>query len=299
MNEALITLNSPAKVNLFLRVLKRRSDGYHELASLFQAIDLCDRLHLRRAENDRLTVTNSSLSTDRSNLIWKAIDLFRKKTACRFSVDGFLEKNIPLEAGLGGGSGNAATALWGMNVLAGAPLTEGELMALGAEIGSDVAFFFSSGVAYCSGRGERVQSLPTPSRQSQPERMRAKAVDAVEAQEEDLWIFKQQPGLSTPQVYQALKLPSLPERDPAAALAAFLAGTPVYFNDLEHSAFAVMPELLTLKLQLQGLGFKHVLLAGSGSSLIGIGAPQNDFSALVSGFSRRCRRLYRPAHAWY
>ena len=147
---------SPAKLNLFLRVLRKRSDGYHELASLFQAIDLVDALHVREVSEDRFSCSDPALLGP-SNLVLRALKLFREKTGLQFPVEMHLEKRIPMQSGLGGGSSNAATALFALNVLAGRVATEEQLCAWSQEIGSDVPFFFSLGTAYCTGRGKSTQ----------------------------------------------------------------------------------------------------------------------------------------------
>src|SRR5262249_13981075 len=108
----MLTLLSPAKINLFLRILGKRPDGYHELASLFQAIDLADTIHFSLSDADHLTCTDPAIPVDRSNLIWKSVNLFRRKTGLNFHLKIHLEKKIPHQAGLGGGSSNAATTLW-------------------------------------------------------------------------------------------------------------------------------------------------------------------------------------------
>lgn len=136
-----LTLKSPAKVNLFLRIVGKRPDGYHELASLFQSISLYDLLHFTPSTQDVLTCTDPSLPIDKTNLIWKAVDLFRKKTNLHTFVKVHLEKNIPTQAGLGGGSSNAATTLWALNQLCGKPATDLQLSQWAGEIGSDVSFF--------------------------------------------------------------------------------------------------------------------------------------------------------------
>src|SRR5207245_2445437 len=97
------TFKSPAKINLFLRILNRRDDRYHNLASLLQTIDLCDIMHVSLAKEDKLTCSDPKLPTDASNLILKAAHLFRRKTNRKIHIDVHLEKRIPYEAGLGGG----------------------------------------------------------------------------------------------------------------------------------------------------------------------------------------------------
>jgi 4-diphosphocytidyl-2-C-methyl-D-erythritol kinase len=133
---------SPAKINLFLRIMRRRSDNYHELASLFQTISLCDYLSITESDSDLLICNNPSIPTCPSNLIWKAIHLYRINTGKKFALKITLDKHIPIEAGLGGGSSNAATALWAVNSLMGNLVSPDELQLWAGEIGSDVPFSF-------------------------------------------------------------------------------------------------------------------------------------------------------------
>lgn len=274
----MLSLLSPAKINLFLRIIRRRPDGYHELASLFQAIDLFDLMHFEIADRDVLTCSDASLPTDKSNLVSKAVHLFRSKTGINHSFAIHLQKNIPQQAGLGGGSSNAATTLWALNFLCGKLASENELAKWGAEIGSDVSFFLSQGTAYCTGRGEVLHPLAA-------------------LQSPSLWIVKPPEGLSTPQVYGNLNISQLPERDPIEALDSFLYGTPVYFNDLEQPAFEVLPKLATLKERLLNFGFSHVLMSGSGSSFFCVGdADLSNLSGFLTFKSRFINR--KPAH-WY
>lgn len=247
-----LTFSSPAKINLFLRILGKRPDGYHELASLFQAIDLCDVLHFERAEEDLLTCTDPTLPTDSSNLVLKAAELYRRKTGLKQGFRIHLEKHIPHQAGLGGGSGNAATTLWALNSLCGSIASLQDLTTWSAEIGSDISFFFSQGTAYCTGRGEKLQVMPPVS-------------------VPPLWIVKPQEGTSTPAVYKNLDLSSLDHRDPLVALNSFYTPDPHYFNDLEAAACHVLPALASLKDRLLQGGFQEAFLAGSGSSFICIG----------------------------
>lgn len=248
----MLTLISPAKINLFLKILGKRADGYHELASLFQTVSLVDTLHFSLVSQDSLTCTNSFVPTDASNLIWKAVELFRQKTNLQFAIKIHVEKIIPVQAGLGGGSSNAATTLWALNQLLRAQIPIETLILWASEIGSDVPFFLSHGTAYCTGRGEKIKSLsPLPKL--------------------ELTIVKPSQGLSTPAVYSKLKLSSLSECTPDDTLDKFYQNTPLYFNDLEEAAFTVNPELVHFKNYLLKCGFETVLLSGSGSSFFCLG----------------------------
>ena len=148
-----LTLASPAKVNLFLRVLRKREDGYHQLASLFQTVDLCDTLYIRLGEADRLTTKSSDVPLSADNLIMQAVQLFRQKTGLPISAEIHLVKRIPVRAGLGGGSSNAATTLWALNQLTGRPVTDQQLSRWAAELGSDASSFIillNSAVTLCT-----------------------------------------------------------------------------------------------------------------------------------------------------
>jgi 4-diphosphocytidyl-2-C-methyl-D-erythritol kinase len=271
----MLTLASPAKINLFLRILNRRPDGYHELASLFQAVDLCDLMTFTLADSDCLRCSDSSLPTGPSNLIWRAIDLFRQRTGLNKALHVILDKRIPIEAGLGGGSSNGATALWAINRLLGFPVATSDLMAWAAEIGADVAFFFSSGTAYCTGRGEMIRSLPPlPS--------------------QNLHLVKPLAGLSTPAVYRQLDLDSLSPLEPEWLLAEWLAGRHALINDLEAPAFALKPHLRALKRQLLDAGF-DAQMSGSGSAFfcLGKGALPPSVATYAAAYTNR------PSNGWY
>ncbi len=131
-------------------------DGYHAIETLMQAVSLCDRL-LFSFGDPTITCTDPTIPCDERNLVWQARELFAKTTGQGFDVGVAIDKKIPAQAGLGGGSSNAATTLFTLNELFGCPLSEDDLRALAAQLGSDVPFFFSSGSALCTGRGEVVE----------------------------------------------------------------------------------------------------------------------------------------------
>lgn len=268
-------LLSPSKLNLFFRVLRKRDDGYHEIASLFQAIDFCDTIELELANQDLITCSDPTLPCDSTNLVWRAREAFRSLFPLP-PVHVHLIKKIPVQSGLGGGSGNAATILWGLNQLIGAPASEDELRKMGEKFGSDISFFFSSGTAYCTGRGENVESLEPTSRVSG-------------------WIAKPVFGLSTPLVYKNTQIEKLSLRDPISALVSFQKGTPLYFNDLEIPSFALEPRLIALKEKLLEQ-FETVVMTGSGTALFcldGSPSPIPDVAFYPFSF------IQRASQSWY
>lgn len=281
----MISLFSPAKLNLFLHVVRRRPDGYHDLASLFQAIDFGDTLTLSLADKDKLTIvgpSSSGISCDPSNLILKAASLFRQKTGLHFGVDVLLDKHVPIQAGLGGGSSNAATTLWGLNVLCGSPASLDDLILWSGEIGSDITFFLSQGTAYCTGRGEIIRPMP-----KLPSHLFSSS----------FYVVKPNWGLSTPAVFQQLKSDEIIQKDPETILQNYYLGKPDYHNDLEAAAIRAEPELATLKNLLKQGGFETVVMTGSGTSLFCLG--NGTIPSWPQLLSKKVSFLRRPEDEWY
>lgn len=263
-----ISLFSPAKINLFLHILGKRPDGYHELHSLFQTVTLGDTLTFSAANRDQLTCTDPEIPTDSSNLVSKAISLFRQKTGVQSYYNVHIEKKIPSQAGLGGGSSNAATTLWALNQMSGCLASISELQEWSAAIGSDIPFFFSQGTAECFGRGEIVKNVPKTNFK------------------DSFWIIKPSINLSTKEVYKRYSPHLIVKLKPGQG------------NDLEASAFELAPELSQLKTVLIECGFDKVLMTGSGSALFCIGKeckmPQ------IPNVEQFCVQfLNRSQFAWY
>lgn len=153
---------SPCKVNLILNILGRRADGFHELETVMQPVPLHDELVFERNEGRGgvdLTCDNPDLPTDSGNLVHRAAARFLEAAAIRDGVRIHLRKRIPMAAGLGGGSGNAATTLLGLNELFGHPLSPQALHPLAAALGSDIPFFLQDHPALATGRGEIIEPL--------------------------------------------------------------------------------------------------------------------------------------------
>jgi 4-diphosphocytidyl-2-C-methyl-D-erythritol kinase len=151
---------SPCKVNLLLNILGKRADGFHELESVLYPIRVFDELTFTRGgQGIELTCSDPSLPTDSRNLVYRAAALFLETAKIKEGVNLRLEKKIPLAAGLGGGSANAAVTLLGLNDLFGGPLPPTQLPALAASLGSDIPFFLQEGPALATGRGEQIQPL--------------------------------------------------------------------------------------------------------------------------------------------
>lgn len=152
-------IKAPAKVNLTLEVLKRRKDGYHEIRSILQTIELYDELEIEESNKPEFFCSRQDLNSE-DNLVVKAVRLLQESSGCRKSVRIRLKKNIPVAAGLGGGSSDTAAALRILNTLWELNLSTGELIRLAARLGSDVPYFILGGTALVRGRGEIVKPLP-------------------------------------------------------------------------------------------------------------------------------------------
>jgi len=277
-----VSLFSPAKINLFLRILRRRPDNYHDLASLFHTVAFGDTLDMEvlppAAERDELECNLEGVPTDESNLVIRALNLFRERSGVQRFFRVRLEKLIPAQAGMGGGSSNAATAFFGANALCGSPASAADLLGWADDpiIGSDATFFLSEGTAYCTGRGEVVTPVPP---------LPVPAGLAV-------YLVKPRYGLSTPKVFKALDLSAVSPADPEELLAAFRergVGHTAWVNDLEAPAFEVCPELGELKAFLAGeeWGFQAVLMSGSGTTVYCIGEPRGGEEAFRAATNER------------
>lgn len=279
-----IELSSPAKTNLFLKINHKREDGFHDLSTLMVALSLSDTLSIEQSNRDTFTCSDQSLSTGKENLVIRARDLYRAATKFTHPLSIHLEKRIPHRAGLGGGSSNAATTLYGLNKLAGSSALEMHLLVeMGALLGSDVPFFFSQGTALCTGRGEVIKSqkkLPFS---------------------QQLWVIKPGQSLATQGVYKALDLSKLSKYNPDRQLQNWHLGQGVFFNDLEPAAMALMPELAKIKERIEEHGFKNVMLSGSGSSFIATSEKRtSEIAGEIAGCTTyRVKMVKRDRDEWY
>ncbi len=159
-----ITIKAPAKVNLGLHIVNKRSDGYHNIETLMQTVSVFDILEISINQSHiTITTDHPNLPCDRSNLCYKAAQVFFEKTGQVGGILIHIKKNIPIGAGLGGGSSDAASVLTALNILFAKPLRNKDLKKLAFLVGSDVPFFVDGGTAYASGRGEILKAIePEP-----------------------------------------------------------------------------------------------------------------------------------------
>ena len=157
-----ITKNAYAKINLFLDVVSRYPDGYHEVRTVMQSVSLCDEVEIELCDKGiEITCDNGDVPTDSRNIAWKAVELFFAEvgSAYKTGVKIDIKKRIPVAAGLAGGSTDAAAVLCGINELVGSPLSVERLLSLGSILGADVPFCMEGGTAYADGKGDKLHRL--------------------------------------------------------------------------------------------------------------------------------------------
>jgi 4-diphosphocytidyl-2-C-methyl-D-erythritol kinase len=252
-------LPARAKINLHLRVLFRRPDGYHELRTVFQTIDLADTLTLTSRSDGRLSLACDvpEVPVDEHNLCLQAARRLREASGHAGGAHIDLIKRIPVQAGLGGGSSDAAATLLGLNRLWGLDRTIGELAEIGASLGADVPFFLIGGTALGIGRGDELVPLP----------------DAVG---KTVLVVSPPVAVSTAWAYEHLNfiLTKMPETATIGGLHRVLAQGAVDLrnctNDFELAVFPEFPLLLRIKHLLLEAGASQAMLSGSGGSLFGL-----------------------------
>lgn len=252
-----IRLKSPAKINLGLRVLRKRKDGYHEIETVLQMIKLFDEISIREKGGDIKVFCDDKTLNGRANLAYKAAELIKKKSRENREVEIFIRKNIPVGAGLGGGSSNAASVLLGLNRLWRLGYGKDQLMEMAGLLGSDVPFFINGPTAFARGRGE----ILTPLKKT-----------------EKMFLVLIVPSLpiSTEWAYKNLNLKlTKNHRDSNLnnlGLSRITADTikDCLINDFEEVVKKRLPEIGEIKERLLALGSKGCSMSGSGSSVYGI-----------------------------
>lgn len=252
------TLPAFAKINLNLRILGKRDDGFHELCTIFQTVSLADNLTFTEYDEVILTCNDEKISTDESNIIIKAANKLREKFNIKKGAKIGLEKNIPSPGGLGGGSSDCAVALLGLAKLWKLKIDFSELVEIGKNLGSDVPFFFYGGTAFGTGRGTEIESIG-------------------EVDEKFLLIVTPNFEVSTKLAFERLNKPRLTNFDSKSILkicrneaASFSFRQNVLKNDFENSVFEIYPEIKRVREKLLELGAIKSLLTGSGASVFAL-----------------------------
>ncbi len=251
-----LSLSAAAKVNLALEVLSKRPDGYHEIATVMQAVDLSDRLVLEEADDLALSAGASGVPSDERNLAFRAAVALRDAAGVKRGVRIALDKRIPVAAGLGGGSTDAAAVLVGLNRLWALRWPVARLAELGAELGSDVPFFLYGGVAVATGRGERIEPvrggalglvLVNPKFAASTGEIYARVTPAMYTD-----------GARTRRVVGALRTRR------AAPVAESL------YNGLEAAAVTAFPQIRQMEAALSAAGALGAMMSGSGPTVFGV-----------------------------
>ncbi|WP_226585944.1 4-(cytidine 5'-diphospho)-2-C-methyl-D-erythritol kinase [Halobacillus litoralis] len=246
---------APAKINLSLDVLYKRADGFHEVEMVMTTVDLADRIELTLLQSGDIKVESESrfVPNDERNLAYRAAKLLKDRFQVKEGVKIFIEKNIPVAAGLAGGSSDAAAVLRGVNRMWNLGLSMDELADLGAEIGSDVSFCVHGGTALATGRGEKVKALPAPP---------------------PCWVVLSKPtiGVSTQTVYQRLDLKKAEHPDTEAMVHSLKKGDyrgicSHVGNTLEGVTLGLHEEVGQIKEQMKQAGADAVLMSGSGPTV--------------------------------
>ena len=260
MSSRNFTLPAFAKINWRLHVLGQRADGFHELRTIFQTVTLHDRLSFNESGDEQLYLTSDdpSIPVDERNLVLRAGFALREKYKIRKGASLHLEKRIPVEAGLGGGSSDAAVALLGLAQLWQIKTDGEELAEIGARLGADVPFFLTGGTALGTGLGTDVEPL-------------------ADVSAEHLLIIKPHAKVSTAEAYKALKRPALTKESRDIILSISRAEARIWdslpevlHNDFEPAIYQLFPEIARARQSLIEQGARGALLCGSGASVFGI-----------------------------
>jgi len=255
----MLQLRTPAKINLFLKVLGKRSDGYHDLNSWFQAIDLFDHLTFVKKDKRGLNFTSEgtyAVPSDEGNLIVKTARLMLEEFGIDNGLDINLQKNIPVAAGMGGGSSDAAATIYAINKIFELNLDNGQITKIGLELGSDIPFFFSSGRAEVAGRGDIIRDIDLP-------------VDY------SIVLIVPRIAVSTADSYQRLNL-SLTSSGTGVKFSAcsdfadLVAQIGDVGNDFEINHFAHYPILAEIGRTLKNAGAAISRMSGSGPTMFGL-----------------------------
>jgi 4-diphosphocytidyl-2-C-methyl-D-erythritol kinase len=277
-----ITIRAYAKINLTLDVLGLRADGYHEVKMLMQTINLYDELQLQSAKADEFTCSHSHLPMNQDNLVVKAVRLLREEFGIAEGVNIHLQKNIPMAAGLAGGSTDAAATLLALNQLWRLNLPIGRLLELSKSLGSDIPFCLIGGTAMAYGRGEKLNLMPS-------------------LKESWLVLVKPSFGVSTPTIYRQWDERQIPKKHvfteeivhAIGKETLSLEGLSGYLgNDLEAIVLPLYPEIQEIKAELQTLGALNVLMSGSGPTVYGIMTDRESAFQIKEKLRRKNREVF-------
>ncbi|ALS75527.1 MULTISPECIES: 4-(cytidine 5'-diphospho)-2-C-methyl-D-erythritol kinase [Planococcus] len=275
----MLYIKAPAKINLTLDVLYKRPDNYHEIEMIMTTVDLADRIGLQgTAKGIHIQSADRFVPNDSRNLAYQAAQLIKDTFNIKTGVIISLDKQIPVAAGLAGGSSDAAATLKGLNQLWQLNLSLDELAELGAKIGSDVSFCVYGGTALATGRGEVIEELPAPPH---------------------CWVILAKPslGVSTADVYGAFNPDKADHPDTQAMIAALREGDYEAMcanlgNALESVTMNLHPEVGQIKEQMIKFGADAVLMSGSGPTVFGLVNQEARIPRIYNGLRGFCSEVY-------
>ncbi|MBP1950455.1 4-(cytidine 5'-diphospho)-2-C-methyl-D-erythritol kinase [Virgibacillus litoralis] len=271
---------APAKINLSLDVLGKRNDGYHEVEMIMTAVDLADRVELYSVYGDMIEVSadNQYVPNDERNLAYKAALAFKNKYQIHYGVRIEIEKNIPVSAGLGGGSSDAAAVLRGLNRMWSVGASLQELAELGADIGSDVPFCIYSTTAIGTGHGEKIRELAAPP---------------------PCFVILAKPniGISTRNIFQKVNIEEIIHPDTNEIIRAleeknFSNLCANIGNALETVTFSLCPNVQHIKEKMVQAGASGVLMSGSGPTVAGLVEHYSKAKRIYNGLRGFCDEVY-------
>jgi 4-diphosphocytidyl-2-C-methyl-D-erythritol kinase len=288
-----LTLNSYAKINLYLSVRNTRPDNFHSIETVFERISLCDRIAFHDRKDGRIVLrcSDPALPSGSENLAVKAAVRLRARYGLHKGVTIILKKMIPVGAGMGGGSGNAAAVLLGLNELWNLRLSRSKLSSLGAQIGSDVPFFiYNCRFAWATGKGEKIKPLPALTR-----RLFWHVIAVPDLHVATPRIYKHWDKLRARKNIDISRLTRPLSNAKLILLALAEHDTPglgrALFNSLEAATTDLYPQVNRVRAALAAVGVKYILMSGSGPAVFGIVASRKEAIA-ISGKLKKDHRLW-------
>lgn len=280
-----------AKVNLTLDVRKRLPNGYHLIQSVIQEINLADEVTVRLTEEEgiRLECPEATVPEDSSNLAWAAAERFHERLGISPQLHITLRKRIPVQAGLGGGSSNAATVLRALNILYGYPFSSEQMRSVAISLGSDVPFFLQGGTALVEGLGDVITPLPVPF--SYPLVIAVPSVGVSTA-----WAYEQIDRERTLSGVEELPLPSTPAM--VNALRQGANWLPLLHNDFETVVLSANLAIQQLKANMVLSGALAALLCGSGSAVMGVYSDEREAQRAALNLRRGGYRTWVYTFHW-
>jgi 4-diphosphocytidyl-2-C-methyl-D-erythritol kinase len=251
---------APAKLNLYLKVFRKRQDGYHELGTLFERVSVFDRISLEiSASATKIEAKGEDIPTDENSLLYKTVTAFKLASGKSFDYKVDVEKNIPVAAGMGGGSSDAAALLSGMNVLAGTPMDDRMLEEVGSKLGADVPFFLkNTSFALGSGRGDVIKKINTSLKLGH-------IIVNPPVRSETKDVYRKLSGFNlTKDNAWATMLTLFLEKNDYNGLSEYL------HNDLQQIVLRDFPELRDVIFFLRGSGARSAMMTGSGPTVFGV-----------------------------